>query len=287
MSNVPPNDGELRNPNQPYQQPVQPQQPQGYPQMPQSPQGYPQAPQNPQGFPQPDQRFQPAPPQMQQPFPAYQQYPGQPAYGQPQYGQTPYGKNQKTNVFAIVSLATSFFVSILGIIFGILSLSQIAKTGEKGRALAIAGIVIGVVGMIFVGAVLALGQAAQQNLHSTGLNTGPTSSASQPTTQPAAQTVAQGCKIFITAVNNQADAIQQTTTLAKTDPQTAAQQLVTESDAIAADSSNVTNPDVLASVNAVTSGLKAVGNDILNGTDPTNDNDTFQADLKTAESLCA
>ena len=55
----------------------------------------------------------------------------------------------KTNTFAIVSLVTSFFVAILGIIFGFLALSQIKKSGESGRGLAIAGIIIGFVGVGF------------------------------------------------------------------------------------------------------------------------------------------
>lgn len=71
----------------------------------------------------------------------------------------PYASNapvaaQKTNVLAIVSLVSSFFISILGIILGFVALSQIKKTGESGRGLAIAGIIIGfaafVIGIIAV-----------------------------------------------------------------------------------------------------------------------------------------
>jgi len=52
---------------------------------------------------------------------------------------------QKTNGMAIGALVSSFFVSVLGIILGFVALSQIKKTGENGRGLALAGIIIGFV----------------------------------------------------------------------------------------------------------------------------------------------
>ena len=75
------------------------------------------------------------------------------AYGQPPaaYGQPAAGK---TNTLAIVSLVASLIglVSgvgfIVGIICGHLALSQIKKTGEEGRGLAIAGLIIGYVGIL-------------------------------------------------------------------------------------------------------------------------------------------
>ena len=73
---------------------------------------------------------------------------GQQPYGQQPYGQQPYGApaaEQKYNVLAIVSLVSAFFVSLVAIITGHIALSQIKRTGEKGRGLAIAGLVIGYV----------------------------------------------------------------------------------------------------------------------------------------------
>ena len=77
-----------------------------------------------------------------------------PAYGTaPAYGQTaPSGA--KTNTLAIVSLVASLvglFSGIgflVGIICGHISLGQIKKTGEQGRGLAIAGLIIGYVGIV-------------------------------------------------------------------------------------------------------------------------------------------
>jgi uncharacterized protein DUF4190 len=100
----------------------------------------------------------PAAPAYGQQAPAYGQQP--PAYGQPApaYGQpaVAYGQPaKKTNVLAIVSLIASIagFViawgigSIVGIICGHISLSQIKKTGEEGRGLAVAGLIVGYIGL--------------------------------------------------------------------------------------------------------------------------------------------
>jgi hypothetical protein len=48
-----------------------------------------------------------------------------------------------TNSYAIVALVCSLIVAPIGIVFGHLALGQIRRTGEGGRGLAIAGLVIG------------------------------------------------------------------------------------------------------------------------------------------------
>lgn len=56
----------------------------------------------------------------------------------------------KTNVLAIVSLVTSILgLSLIGIITGHIGMNQIKKTGESGRGLAIAGLIIGYVVLVF------------------------------------------------------------------------------------------------------------------------------------------
>jgi len=47
------------------------------------------------------------------------------------------------NVFAIVALATSFVLPIVGVIFGHLALRELKTTGQQGREMAIAGLVVG------------------------------------------------------------------------------------------------------------------------------------------------
>ncbi len=53
-----------------------------------------------------------------------------------------------TNGLAIASLVTSILgLSILGVIFGHVALKKITVTGEGGRGLALAGLVIGYLGL--------------------------------------------------------------------------------------------------------------------------------------------
>ncbi len=81
--------------------------------------------------------------------------PPAPAYGtQPAYGQAAPPTGAKTNTLAIVSLVASLIglVSgigfLVGIICGHISLGQIKKTGEQGRGMAVAGLIIGYVGIV-------------------------------------------------------------------------------------------------------------------------------------------
>lgn len=76
-------------------------------------------------------------------------------YGEPVYTAPPAGGAQpdgfvpesrvgKTNLLAIFSLIAPFVgASLLGIIMGAVALSSLKKTGENGKGLAIAGIVVG------------------------------------------------------------------------------------------------------------------------------------------------
>ena len=67
--------------------------------------------------------------------PGWQQPQGQPLQN--------YAGPRPTNPMAIAALVSSLVLAPLGIIFGHISLSQIKRTGEDGRGLAIAGLAIG------------------------------------------------------------------------------------------------------------------------------------------------
>jgi uncharacterized protein YacL len=54
----------------------------------------------------------------------------------------------RTNTLAIISLVLAFFISLGAIITGHIALSQIKRTGESGRGLAIAGLVLGYIGFV-------------------------------------------------------------------------------------------------------------------------------------------
>ena len=94
--------------------------------------------------------------------PADAAYPGYaaPTYGAPAYGTAAapaYGAYAapKTNVLAIVSLVAAlvgvfiipFIGSVVAVITGHMSLSQIKRTGENGRGMGLAGTIVGWVGI--------------------------------------------------------------------------------------------------------------------------------------------
>ena len=111
-----------------------------------------------------------APPAYSAP-PAYGEAP--PPYGAaPVYGAAPgyaapYGAYApvKTNTLAVISMIASiagfiwilpFIGSLAGVIMGHISLRQIATNGEKGRGMALAGVIVGYVGLaLFVIGIIA------------------------------------------------------------------------------------------------------------------------------------
>ncbi|MEU2392644.1 DUF4190 domain-containing protein [Streptomyces sp. NPDC007369] len=110
----------------------------------------PQPPPSPQPYPQPGAYGQPG-------QPGYPGLPGQAApYGGPQGW---YAPPQKTNVPAVVAFVMSLVCAIplVPLILGIVALSQIRKSGEKGRGLAIAAIVIHSLTLAFYAIMLVLG----------------------------------------------------------------------------------------------------------------------------------
>ena len=52
-------------------------------------------------------------------------------------------QTDKWNVWAIVAIITVWFTVILGLIFGHIALSQIKRTGERGRGLALTAVIVG------------------------------------------------------------------------------------------------------------------------------------------------
>ncbi|WP_445162277.1 DUF4190 domain-containing protein [Mycobacterium sp. Dal123C01] len=101
--------------------------------------------------------------------PNYPPPPGDSGYPPPGQGYPPppgaaYPQAVGTNGMAIASLVCSLLGwlcgvgPILGIIFGVLALNKIKETGQGGRGLAIAGIAIGAVLIVFgvIGGILSL-----------------------------------------------------------------------------------------------------------------------------------
>ena len=58
-------------------------------------------------------------------------------------------KYQPSNTMALVGFVMSFFNCVVGLIFSIIGMSQIKKTGEPGNGFALAGIIISAVSLVF------------------------------------------------------------------------------------------------------------------------------------------
>ncbi|WP_430645157.1 DUF4190 domain-containing protein [Agromyces sp. GXS1127] len=57
-------------------------------------------------------------------------------------------QTDRWNIWAIAAIITVWFTIILGLIFGHIALSQIAKTGERGRGLALTAVIVGWAGVV-------------------------------------------------------------------------------------------------------------------------------------------
>ncbi len=76
--------------------------------------------------------------------PPTQNYGGAPVYQQPAYAQA-----VGTNGLAIASLICGILgTSLVAVILGHIALSQIKKTGQEGRGMAIAGLVLGYLALV-------------------------------------------------------------------------------------------------------------------------------------------
>lgn len=79
-----------------------------------------------------------------QPVPPVQGYDPARNYSTGTYGTQSPG----TNTMAVLSLVFAFFFSLAAVIMGHVALSQIKRTGEGGRGLAIAGLILGYLGLV-------------------------------------------------------------------------------------------------------------------------------------------
>ncbi|HEY6422080.1 MAG TPA: DUF4190 domain-containing protein [Pseudonocardiaceae bacterium] len=99
-----------------------------------------------------------------------QDYPqqGYPQQGYPQQGYPPQGyAAPPTNTMAILALVFAFVFWPLAIVFGHVAHKQISRTGEGGRGLATAGLVIGYIFLgltvLFIAGVIVFGVAMSNN----------------------------------------------------------------------------------------------------------------------------
>ena len=78
-----------------------------------------------------------------------QQY-GTDSPGQQPSPQTGHAPMPPTNTMAILALVFAFAFAPLGVVFGIMGHRQIDRTGEGGRGLATAGLVLGIIFTVIV-----------------------------------------------------------------------------------------------------------------------------------------
>ncbi|NUS11534.1 MAG: DUF4190 domain-containing protein [Streptomyces sp.] len=144
-------------PPNPYGTPEQPPNPYAAPGQPQY--GAPGQPQNPYA----------APGQPQNPYAAsgYGYPAGQPAYGYPGPGMPPpypgqagwYAAERNTNGMSIAALVTGLIpcTLFLSTIFGLVGLKQVKQRGERGRGMAVSGVVLGIVWTLATALLITLG----------------------------------------------------------------------------------------------------------------------------------
>ncbi|MGO8956440.1 MAG: DUF4190 domain-containing protein [Streptosporangiaceae bacterium] len=94
-------------------------------------------------------------------------YPGQYAgYGSPVYQPQPFGRTNPLAIGALVCGIGQFLLGLLivgnillavpALVLGVVGLRQISTRGERGKGMAIAGVVLGALGIVYFGLVLIL-----------------------------------------------------------------------------------------------------------------------------------
>jgi len=106
-------------------------------------------------------------------------------WGPPQQEVVETPPTEKTNTFALVALVSSLFLWLAGIIFGHIALKQIKRTGERGRGMALAGLIIGYVGLASSVLLITFGVVAYSvSGGNTATNQAPSTAFEQPTESP-------------------------------------------------------------------------------------------------------
>ncbi|GAA2189542.1 hypothetical protein GCM10009786_23060 [Leucobacter alluvii] len=91
----------------------------------------------------PPQTSAPQPPAYQPPQSYSSQAYGSQGYGSRSTAPIPTGTTlDKTNTFAFLSIIFAFLSPVAGIVFGHMGLSQIKRTGDSGRGIALTGLII-------------------------------------------------------------------------------------------------------------------------------------------------
>ncbi|RFA15730.1 hypothetical protein B7R21_03215 [Subtercola boreus] len=199
------------------------------------------------------------------------------------------------NVLAIVSLVTAFFVSLAAVVTGHIALRQIKRTQQKGRGLAIAGLILGYLGILagiitIIALVVVFAVAGNKIATDPDFGSGAGSTIEpfpSATTDPGAsgaQTTAEACGLLYSAVQADAANLSENLSELQSDPAaavTALQKLSTDFDA---GLTQITDPDVYSAGNQANTSLKTMIADIQALTaDPTAGNSTILDDAQAVQ----
>ncbi|WP_172582158.1 DUF4190 domain-containing protein [Subtercola boreus] len=219
--------------------------------------------------------------------------PGAGSAPQPGYA-APAGPD-KYNVLAIVSLVTAFFVSLVAVITGHIALRQIKRTQEKGRGLAIAGLILGylgiLAGIITIIALMVIFAFAGNKIatdpgfgEGTGGTVEPFPSASSDPGATGDQTTAEACGLLYSAVQADAANLSQNLAELQSDPAAAVSALQKLSTDFDGGLTQITDPDVYAAGNQANTSLKIMIADIQALiADPTTGNSTILDDAQAVQ----
>ncbi|MEF2978894.1 DUF4190 domain-containing protein [Subtercola sp. YIM 133946] len=248
--------------------------------------------------------MQPPPPgPPSQPPAPYSGYPAGPPV-------TPAG--QRTNVLSIVSLVlgivsyfTGFFLAIGAVITGHIALSQIKKTGDKGRGFAIAGLILGylsilagiivVVVLIFVFAAIGVaGNSVNDALEHASTSSSEPFATSDPDSGLGTQTTAEACTVLEGEIGDSISALNDNASQLQSNPAAAITALQNLSDDFGTADGEIDNPDVLEAATQTKSDLDTMIADIqayianpTGGSDAiVNDSSQVGSSLTALSSLC-
>lgn len=215
-------------------------------------------------------------------------YQGQPAYvQQPAYGQTapgyPQAGPEKTNTMAILGLVFAFLFQPLGIIFSAIGLSQIKKTREKGRGLALAGLILSIIFLIlglilFFFVFVALNKVVEQAA-SGGSAAAEESLGGDPAADP--DGVLAACQTVIPAISAFATDMETVTT-----PEEYALVVTDTRTAIEGAAAGVSDPAFVQDVQVLSDDLQLAADSVAAGEDPSYLMDALTEDEARVNEAC-
>ena len=208
---------------------------------------------------------------------------------------------QKTNVMAVLGLVFAFLFAPLGVVFSAIGLSQTRRRGEKGRGLALAGLIIAVLAVVLEVLVVVLAVAAAER--AVGTAAASQSAAQRSAEAPAGDSAATGstagagapgltgsdphgvlsaCKVALPALLDLATDLQNVST-----PDEYAQALAKLENTLQGAAALASDPGFAQDVARLDADLAQAASAVQAGQEPTGLADTLQADGTSVGADCS